>query len=163
MSLYELLDLTASNSAKIDNLWNFFIWIHLAVLGALLLIPRRVTLVERFIVLLAYGAFAYVNRNALVDTYAYQDVLLAEVARFKLAADAAGSGILDYLGNFHLRERISVVRLRASRRGRHRRHGHSLRQSLPAAAPPSRNRSRARLKAGATRLNSYSAAHDACA
>lgn len=107
MSLYELLDLTASNSAKIDNLWNFFIWIHLAVLGALLLIPRRVTLVERFVVLLAYGAFAYVNRNALVDTYAYQDALLAEVARVKLAADAAGSGILDYLGNFHLREQIS--------------------------------------------------------
>jgi hypothetical protein len=107
MSLYELLDLMASNSAKVDNLWNFFIWIHLAVLGGLLLIPRRVTLVERLVVLLAYGAFAYVNRNALVDTYAYQEVLLAEVARLELATDAAGSGISDYLVNFRLRERIA--------------------------------------------------------
>jgi hypothetical protein len=106
MSLYELLDLTASNSAKIDVLWNFFIWIHLAVLGGLLLVPRRVSLVERLVVLLAYGAFAYVNRSALIDTYAYQDVLLGEITRFKVAADAVGSGVHDYLANFHLRERI---------------------------------------------------------
>lgn len=106
MSLYELLDLTATNYAKIDVLWNFFIWIHLAVLGGLLLIPRRVTLVERFVVLLAYGAFAYVNRSALVDSYAYQDVLLAEIGRFKIAADAAGVDLVNYLANFHLRERI---------------------------------------------------------
>jgi hypothetical protein len=107
MSLYELLDLMASNSAKIDVLWNFFIWIHLAVLGGLLLVPRRVTLVERLIVLLAYGAFAYVNRNALIDSYAYQDVLSSEISRISVAAGAAGAGIVDYLTRFNLRERIS--------------------------------------------------------
>ena len=106
MSLYELLDLTATNYAKIDVLWNFFIWIHLAVLGGLLLVPRRVTLVERLIVLIAYGAFAYVNRSALADTYAYQGALLAEITQIKLAAGVVGAGLVDYLANFHLRERI---------------------------------------------------------
>lgn len=106
MSLYELLDLVASNSAKIDVLWNFFIWIHLAVLGGLLLVPRRVTLIERFVVILAYGAFAYVNRNALADTYAYHETLLSEIARFKLPAGTMGEGILDHFARFKLRERI---------------------------------------------------------
>jgi hypothetical protein len=107
MSLYELLDLMASNSAKIDVLWNFFIWIHLAVLGGLLLVPRRVTLIERIVVLLAYGAFAYVNRNALLDAYAYQHVLSSEISRITGAAGAAGSGIVDYLSRFNLRARIA--------------------------------------------------------
>lgn len=109
MSLYELLDLLASNYEKIDTLWQFFIWIHLAVLGALFLMPRRVSLPERIIAFLAYAAFNYVNRNALIDSYAYHEVLLEEIARFKAGTEETGGLIVQQLAGFPLTERIAFL------------------------------------------------------
>ncbi len=106
MTLYETLDLVAENHARIDVLWNFFIWIHLAVIGGLMLLPRRVSLIERLIVIAAYAAFAYVNRGALLDAYAYQDVLLAEVTRLKLPPGDTGRLVIEHLAQFVLRQRI---------------------------------------------------------
>jgi hypothetical protein len=106
MSIYELLDVLASNYQKIDGLWNFFITIHLTILGALFLMPRRVSMPERGVVLIAYAAFSYVNRSALVDAYDYQRVVLAEIGRLKATPADTGGLIIQQLASFHLDEKI---------------------------------------------------------
>ena len=106
MSLYELLDLLASNYQKIDTLWQFFIWIHLALLGGLFVVPRRFSIPERIVGFLAYAAFLYVNRSAMLDSYTYHAVLLDEIARFKTAPDAAGSLLIRQVTDFQLQAKI---------------------------------------------------------
>lgn len=111
MDLYEVLDLTASALDKADMLWNFFIWIHLAVIAGLMLLHRRLFLVERLVAAVAYLSFLYVNYSAMVDTYDYLDVLIAEAARFKVDPGAPGSLIAGYWQSFHLAEHISYLPL----------------------------------------------------
>ena len=106
MSLYELLDLLASNYQKIDGQWQFFIWIHLALLGGLFAAPRRFSIPERAVAFLVYAAFLYINRSALLDSYAYHAVLLDEVARFKTAPDAAGGLLIQQITGFQLQAKI---------------------------------------------------------
>jgi len=109
MSTYELLDVLASNYQKIDGLWNFFITIHLALLGALFLMPRRISIPEKLVVLIAYGAFSYVNRGALVDTYDYHRVVLAEIARLKVLPAETGGLIIQHLDSFQLDQKIAFL------------------------------------------------------
>lgn len=106
MSLYEILDLAASNYQKIDTLWNFFIWIHLAIIGGIVLLPHRIGAVERIIAVAAYLAFAFLNWQAIQDAYSYQLTL------FDQAATMSGRGadeVLAYLKAFDLRERIKYI------------------------------------------------------
>src|SRR5262245_23758636 len=104
MSLYEILDLVASNYQKIDTLWNFFITIHLAVIGGIVLLQQRIGLPERIIAIGGYLAFAFLNWQAIQDAYAYQLVLLNQ-------ADAIGgsSRVVAYLKGFDLAERIKYI------------------------------------------------------
>ena len=106
MSTYELLDVLASNYQKIDGTWNFFITIHLALLGALFLMPRRISVPEKLVVLIAYAVFNYVNRSALIDAYDYQRAVLAEIARLKTAPAETGGLIIQQIASFHLDEKI---------------------------------------------------------
>jgi hypothetical protein len=106
MSLYELLDLLASNYQKIDTLWQFFIWVHLALLGGVFVVPRRLSIPERAVGFLAYAGFLYVNRSAMIDSYDYHTVLMDEIAHFKLASDQAGGLLIHQVGDFQLRAKI---------------------------------------------------------
>lgn len=109
MTLYELLNLLANNSDKIDVLWNFFIWIHLAVLGGLVLSNRPLTLLERLIAIVAYAAFSFVNYHALQDTYDYHAVLLAEIAGLKVDAATLGAQTVAYLRDWNMAGRIALI------------------------------------------------------
>jgi hypothetical protein len=104
MTLYEILDLAASNYQKIDTLWNFFIWIHLAIIGGIILLQHRIGVVERAIAIGGYLVFAYLNFQAIQDAYAYQLVLLDQ-------ADAMGGAakVTAYLRGFDLAERIKYI------------------------------------------------------
>jgi hypothetical protein len=104
MTLYEILDLAASNYQKIDTLWNFFIWIHLAIIGGIVLLQHRIGVLERIIATGGYLAFAYLNFHAVQDAYAYQLVLLDQ-------AEAIGgtAKITAYLRSFDLAERIKYI------------------------------------------------------
>ncbi len=95
MTLYELLDIIESEHDRINMLWNFFIWIHLTIMGAMVLLPRRIGFIERLVVIFAYSGFMYMNRNAVIDAYDYLFILQEEVAAFA-GHDGAGAGLVEY-------------------------------------------------------------------
>ena len=106
MSLYEVLDLLAQNSDRIDTLWNMFIGVHLAVLGGLIVLPMRVHWFEKVLAICGYAAFAFINRNGVVDTYNYHFALLDEVNRLSPDAQETGRIVVDYLHRFDLRSKL---------------------------------------------------------
>ncbi len=109
MTLYEVLDLLAQNYDKIDFLWNFFVGVHLAVLGGLIVMTNKVQLFEKLLAAIGYCAFNWVNYNALVDSYGYHLVLLDEVHRIGLSQHDVGRLVIDYLNDFNLRARIGFL------------------------------------------------------
>ena len=106
MQLYELLDLAASGYDRIDVLWNFFVWIHMAVIGAMIIVTRYVNLVERTIAITTYLAFIYMNYMGLADAYAYQIALLKEITDFELASDGVGEFVIDHVRQANLEGRL---------------------------------------------------------
>ncbi len=107
MQLYELLDLAASGYDRIDVLWNFFVWIHMAVIGAMIIVTRYVNLVERAIAITTYLAFIYMNYMGLADAYAYQTALLKEIADFELANGGVGELVIDHVRQADLEGRLA--------------------------------------------------------
>ncbi len=105
MELYELLDLASSGYDRIDVLWNFFIWIHMAVIGAMIIVTRYVNFVERAIAITTYLAFIYMNYVGLADAYAYQMSLLEEIANYELAS-GPGELVIDHVRQSNLEGRL---------------------------------------------------------
>ncbi len=102
MTLYEILDLAASNFEKVDGLWDFFIWIHLGIIGGLIVIQRRLFILERIVALAAYYIFMVMNYSALMDTYNYLQVLTLEAAAFPLQEGEHGAQVVEYFQRFDL-------------------------------------------------------------
>ena len=102
MTLYEILDLAASNFDKVDGLWDFFIWIHLGIIGGLLIIQRRLFILERVVALGAYYIFMFMNYSAIMDTYLYLEVLTREAAAFPLEGAEHGAQVVEYFRRMDL-------------------------------------------------------------
>ncbi len=82
MTIYELLDVAASQWSKIDSVWNFFLWIHLTILGALMIVDRHVSIPERGIALLIYAGFLFVNYQGMTTAYDYFEVIILQIRDF---------------------------------------------------------------------------------
>lgn len=106
MSLYEYLDILAQGYERIDFLWNMFIAVHLAIIGGIILINRRIGVLERTIAIIGYLSFLFVNHNSITDAYGYQIVLLEEIE--KLGGPGA-TGLLAHMRDFDLPGRIAFL------------------------------------------------------
>ncbi len=80
MDTYETMDLIASNREIINANWQFFISLHLALVGVMYISTVRVPLRGRLALIIPYVAFLYMNYQAQVDYYT-QDLLLHEYWR----------------------------------------------------------------------------------
>ena len=67
MTGYELHDLLANARELISDTWNFFLTVHLAVLGIVFIASRGIGFVERTVLVGAYLAFMYMNYAAQLD------------------------------------------------------------------------------------------------
>jgi hypothetical protein len=109
MSLYEYLDILAQGYERIDFLWNIFIAVHLAIIGGIILINRRIGLTERSIATIGYLSFLAVNYNSVKDGYEYQALLLNEIAKLGGTPGRSGSDLMAYFVNFDLPGRIAFL------------------------------------------------------
>ena len=111
MSLYETLDLIASQFQVINETWNFFVTIHLAVLGLIFIAGRKITWGERIIGFVGYCGFSAVNYSAQRDNYAYLETLISEAAAMRPDADGVGSAAIAHYQQFDLAGRIGFLPL----------------------------------------------------
>ena len=78
MSLYDLLDLIASQRELVFNTWNMFVAVHITIIGGLFLISREVSLIERLVAYALYLVFLCMNWNAQIVNYEYINLLVLE-------------------------------------------------------------------------------------
>lgn len=77
MTVADLHGIFVSNRGLIAETWNFFVTVHMAIIG-LMFVARgnAVPLVARLLVLVGYAAFMYINYRAQVDNYGYSTEVL---------------------------------------------------------------------------------------
>ncbi|MBX2806486.1 MAG: hypothetical protein KTR19_10975 [Hyphomicrobiales bacterium] len=56
---------------QVDNQWSMYVVVHLGLFWFFFLVHRPLLFIERAIALFAYGAFAYINGSALIDSYTF--------------------------------------------------------------------------------------------
>lgn len=77
MTLAEIHMILVENRDLIAQTWNFFVTVHLALLGLVFLAEREGTAkVIRALLVPAYLAFMYINYRAQLDNYAYTTKIL---------------------------------------------------------------------------------------
>ncbi|MEM9898406.1 MAG: hypothetical protein AAF742_03405 [Pseudomonadota bacterium] len=89
MTGYELHDLLSGNRELISDTWNYFLTVHLALLGVIFIASNGVNSVQRIVLFGAYIAFMYVNYMAQVDNYEFYTELIAVIQ--DLPNDAEGA------------------------------------------------------------------------
>jgi len=94
MTPYEISDLIASQLSLINETWNFFLTIHLGILGLLIITRHYVSSPVKLVIVLAYVGFAFVNYSAQADSYGrlaafYEDARAVAQAGGFAGADGA--------------------------------------------------------------------------
>lgn len=69
------------------NTWNFFVSIHIAIAGILFIIQRRIFWPEKFVVVLGYSLFMYMNWSAQIANYSIFQQMLDTWSAQPLQAD----------------------------------------------------------------------------
>ena len=91
MDIGEVHSALASNRALIASTWEYFVSVHIALFGLIFIIdPKRVTLLSRVFMLVAYFGFLYLNYRAQIDNYIYSRELI-ELGTMLEKAQVAGS------------------------------------------------------------------------
>jgi hypothetical protein len=77
MTAYELHDLLVDHRALIMNTWQFFVSVHLAMLGLAFVVRfHEPKWFMRVLMLVGYAGFMFINYNAQLDNYKYATALL---------------------------------------------------------------------------------------
>jgi len=76
MTSYAALELIGEHRKLIFDTWNFFVGIHLSLIGLIFISRRHITIAERIVALGAYAGFAWMNYTAQVSNYAFLTELL---------------------------------------------------------------------------------------
>jgi hypothetical protein len=88
----ELLETLVNVGTQIDDLWSMYIVVHLGLFWFFFLVHRPLLIVERAIAIFAYVCFAWINGNALINTYIFlegvrQDLVSKMSRDFSLAPE----------------------------------------------------------------------------
>ncbi len=79
MTASNVLDELVQAGSQIDNQWSMFIVVHLGLFWFFFLVHRPLLVIERAIALFAYGAFIFINGNALKNTYALLEAMRSDL------------------------------------------------------------------------------------
>ncbi|MEL6364134.1 MAG: hypothetical protein AAFR11_04770 [Pseudomonadota bacterium] len=95
MSAYEIMDLIASQLSIINEVWNFFLTIHMAVIGLLIIARQYVPWAMKLVVITAYLGFLGVNYSAQIDNYTRLEALYEQAGQ-REAAGEYSNGAMAY-------------------------------------------------------------------
>ncbi|MEM8771273.1 MAG: hypothetical protein AAGD92_06465 [Pseudomonadota bacterium] len=88
MTGYELHELLAANRELVSDTWNFFLSVHVAILGIIFIASGRVGFFQRLVLVAAYLGFMFTNYRAQTDNYSAQ-ISIVEQIRSLTGPDAA--------------------------------------------------------------------------
>lgn len=107
MTGYELHELLGANRELISDTWNFFLSVHLAVLGIIFIARGRINVLQRLVLIAAYLGFMYINYRAQMDNYAAHNAIIDQIralppsgpdaAQAQALVVAQSMWIIDYL------------------------------------------------------------------
>ena len=69
ITAYEMGDLIASQLSIINESWNFFLTIHLGIIGLLILARHYIPVFAKMVVIVAYIGFTCVNLSGQLENY----------------------------------------------------------------------------------------------
>lgn len=75
MTASTLLEAMVQTGNQIDSQWSMYIVVHLGLFWFFFLVHRPLLLIERAIALFAYASFAFINGNALLNTYRFLEAM----------------------------------------------------------------------------------------
>lgn len=90
MNAAALLEVMVESGSQIDSEWQMYIVVHLGLFWFFFLVHRPLLLIERAVALFAYGAFAFINGNALISTYNLLEAMRADLTT-RLSAEFANA------------------------------------------------------------------------
>jgi hypothetical protein len=104
MTATALLEALIQTGTKIDSLWSMYIVVHLGLFWFFFLVHRPLLFVERAVALFAYATFAFINGNALQNSYDFLEAMRSDlVSRFQSelagAPQTASSLVNAYFGD----------------------------------------------------------------
>ena len=109
MSAATVLEAMVQTGSQVDSQWSMYIVVHLGLFWFFFLVHRPLLFVERAIALFAYGAFDFINGNALRSTYHFLEALRSDlVTRF--AGELANTPVtLNALANTFYGDRDELI------------------------------------------------------
>ncbi|MEL7029645.1 MAG: hypothetical protein AAGL49_10650, partial [Pseudomonadota bacterium] len=102
MSSYAALELIGEHRKLIFDTWNFFVGIHLSLIGLIFVSRRHITFVERFVAIAGYAGFAWMNYTAQVGNYAYLTELISKSVDPAAEFGSATGIAIDVAGFFDI-------------------------------------------------------------
>ena len=109
MSDYELFELFVISGQKIDALWEFFVTIHIAIVGALLFLnPTRFRKIKAYpmvVLAISYASFTLINIRAKIEEYQF---FLATISDLKNRTLHSLNGLKGYVFQYDPDDRIVI-------------------------------------------------------
>lgn len=107
MNYYELMQLGILCGQEIDTSWNFFISIHMAIFGAILISNnlRRISMLQKFILYSSYLLFTVVNVRSKINSYKLYCAIFYDLNK---ADSKIGEGVKNYIVNVDFDDRITI-------------------------------------------------------
>jgi hypothetical protein len=81
MTAEGMLEALVETGNQIDSAWSMYIVVHLGLFWFFFLVHRPLLFIERVVALFAYAAFAFINGNGLLTTYAFLEAIRSDLVR----------------------------------------------------------------------------------
>lgn len=107
MSYYELMQLAILCGQEIDTSWNFFISIHMAIFGAILISNnlKLISMQQKFILYLSYLLFTVINVRSKINSYTLYSSIFHDLNTIN---NQIGEGVKNYIVNSNFDDRITI-------------------------------------------------------
>ena len=104
MDTFELFEILIQTGQKLDSLWEFFVTIHVAIIGALFIFHQMI-FSQKIITTFAYLTFTGINLRAKIEEYELYVASLKDLKGLDLSGTAH---LAEFVSQYELNDRIMI-------------------------------------------------------
>lgn len=94
--LKDLVAFFSLTSGQIDTLWNVFLGVHVAIFGGLAKFQKELSIVEKVVIVIAYGVFSMMNGRAIYYNYELFNNIISDLSTMAAGVCGAKLNIISY-------------------------------------------------------------------